>query len=343
MTDKKGLVLKGINYDTGTNYAPGYLSREVWYQDLIRREIRGIREELHCNTINIFGSDINRLVDCATIALDNNLHVWLQPRLIDSRPDEMLAHLSELARAAEELRKQYENVTLNLGCELSIFMTGIIPGRSFLQRASWLGYMWWLWMLLPRFNNKLNAHLKKARTVARSHFNGHISYGAGIWENIDWREFDIVGLNYYRESSNQASYVKDLRGFYQYNKPIVITEFGCCSFDGADKLGASGDSILDYTGPTPRLRRVYRRNEKVQADYIVDLLNIYQSERIYGAFVFEFIEPSHPYSNDPRYDLDMASYGIVKVYPHNTDQPDSVVQWEPKQAFHELARFYNTE
>lgn len=334
----KSLTLKGINYDVGTNYGPGYLSRDAWNQDLIQSEIRVIRDELHCNTINIFGSDINRLVECATIALASDLQVWLQPRLIDSTPDEMLAHLSELSREAEELRKEYPNVTLNVGCELSIFMSGLIPGRSFLQRATWLGYMWWLWMLLPPFNYRLNAHLKKALSVARANFKGQITYGSGIWESVDWSEFDMVGLNYYRESSNQSSYVSDLRCFHRHNKRIVITEFGCCSFEGADKLGGSGDSIVDYTKPTPELRGTHIRNEKVQADYLIDLLNIYQSEGIYGAFVFEFTEPSHPHSNDPRSDLDMASYGIVKV----SKQPDSTLHWEPKQAFYELAKFYAT-
>ena len=224
----------------------------------------------------------------------------------------MLNHLAEVARAAEQLRKQHAHVTLNIGCELSIFMSGIIPRQNFLQRASWLGSWWWVWMLFPRFRHRLNVHLRKATAVARSHFEGQMTYGAGIWENIDWSMFDLVGLNYYRESSNQSSYMTDLRSFHSYNKPIVITEFGCCSFQGANKLGGSGDTIVDYTKLMPTLKGLYTRDEQVQADYLVDLLNIYKAENIYGAFVFEFTEPSHPYSPDPRHDLDMASYGIVK-------------------------------
>src|SRR5690606_21326311 len=131
-----------------------------------------------------------------------------------------------LAHAAEQLRQQYDNVTLNVGCELSIFMHGLIPGATFLKRVRWLTYMWWLWMLLPRFNHRLNAHLNKACTVARAAFKGQISYGSGIWENVDWNEFDVVGLNYYREKTSQITYVNDLRRFHKHKKPIVITEFG---------------------------------------------------------------------------------------------------------------------
>lgn len=335
------LAIKGINYDVGTNYMPGYLSREVWNQTVMEGEIRAIRDDLHCNTVNVYGADLGRLVECATLALENGLHVWLQPRLIDSSPDEMLEHLAALAKAAERLRKQYGNITLNVGCELSIFMSGLIPGRSFLNRVTWLGRFWWLWMLHPRYNKGLNAHLTKACSVARSHFGGQISYGSGIWESVDWNPFDLLGLNFYRESSNYATYVNDLRRFHKYAKPIVITEFGCCSFDGADKLGGSGDSIVNYTEAAPQLKKVVNRNEKVQADTIVDLLTIYRTEGIHGAFVFEFIEPSHPHSHDPRLDLDTASYGVVKAYPSDPETPDSV-RWEPKEAFHALAKFYGS-
>ena len=82
------LNLKGINYDTGTNYASGYLSREVWHSDMIRSEIKVIRDELHCNAITLFGSEIDRLQHSAEIALDYGLQVWLQPRLIDSTRDD---------------------------------------------------------------------------------------------------------------------------------------------------------------------------------------------------------------------------------------------------------------
>ena len=34
-----------------------------------------------------------------------------------------------------------------------------------------------------------------------------------------------------------------------------------------------------------------------------------------GAFVYTFIEPGQTYSSNPHYDLDMPSFGIVKVFP----------------------------
>lgn len=131
----------------------------------MRREIRVIRDELHCNAINVYGTDIERLVECSTAALEDGLHAWLQPRLIDANPNETLAHLSETAREAERLRQEYPGIRLNVGCELSIFASGIIPGSGYLQRASRLRY---LWPLPPWFNRKLNDLLRRAASVARS-------------------------------------------------------------------------------------------------------------------------------------------------------------------------------
>jgi hypothetical protein len=53
--------------------------------------------------------------------------------------------------------------------------------------------------------------------------------------------------------------------------------------------------------------------------------------------VFESIEPYKPHSPNPRYDLDMSGYGIVKVLP---GAPADPLQWEPKAAFAEVARIY---
>ena len=47
---------KGINYDTGF-INMGHSSRETFDLDVVRREIRIIRDDLHCNTIRVTGGD----------------------------------------------------------------------------------------------------------------------------------------------------------------------------------------------------------------------------------------------------------------------------------------------
>ncbi|MDG4827813.1 hypothetical protein O7627_00655 [Solwaraspora sp. WMMD1047] len=340
--DYQGFTERGICYDVGTSYVPGMLSREVLTDEMIRDELTVIRDELHCNAVNLFGSDRDRLVRAGRIARELGLLVWIQPRLIDADQATTIAGVAEMAVAAEELRRQYGEVSFNVGCELTVFMAGIIPGRDFLRRAMRLG---WLWVLLPWWNLRLNVVLGRLRKVARANFGGRIGYGAGTWESVNWSDFDVVGLNYYRDKSNKSRYVSDLRGFHRYRKPIVIVEFGCCPYEGADRLGGGGDHIADLAEPPTgeasrpklKLRRNPRRDERVQADYLAELVGIFEAERVYGSYVFEFIEPLYTYSTDPAEDLDKASFGIVRALPAAEGEPPA---WERKAAFAEVARLY---
>ncbi|ABR47730.1 Abortive infection protein [Alkaliphilus metalliredigens QYMF] len=340
INNDKGLTQKGISYDVGTSYVPGQSSRPTWYPEVMRREIQVIRDELNCNSIIIFGNDLKRLVECAEEALKSGLYVWLQPRLMNSQQTEMISNLNEVSKAAEKLRQKYQNIGLNVGCEFSFFTAGSIPGRDFSQRAKILGF---LAPLLPLFNWRLNKLLRKAVAVARPHFNGPISYGAGTWEDVDWSQFDMIGLNYYLDSTNHANYITGLRRFNKYDKPIVITEFGCCAYEGAAFKGGSGADIQDWKDINHRkLDAIYTRNEQVQADYIGSLINLYEEEGLYGAFVCMFIEGDAPYSEEPLYDLDMASFGIVKPYPLESGKSADEGHWQRKQAFYEIAQRYGS-
>lgn len=338
MKHQKAFIQKGINYDVGTNFSPASLTRE-WRKTLMEQEIRVISDQLHCTSIQIYGTDIDRLIECATTALENGLHVWLQPRLIEGSQEETLAHLSKVAQVAERLRKKYKKIDLSLGCELSIFSSGIIPGSNHAERASKLHTMWWL---LPWYNKKLNDYLREACKVVRQSFKGKISYAAALWERVDWKGFDMVGLNLYKLAYNESKYVKKLRKYHRKSKPIVIFEFGCATYEGADKMGPNSHEIIDWSTPVPQIKGNIKRSERVQANYIIELLKIYKSENIHGAFVYDFIQPYHPYSPDTRYDLDMAGYSIVKVYPSDSEKSYESGYWEPKMAFGEIAKFYKT-
>jgi hypothetical protein len=219
-----------------------------------------------------------------------------------------------------------------VGCELTVFGAGIIPGDSNAERAAKLASPEW-WPRFPEFSSQLNGLLAKACTLARSRFGGRLTYGAGLWEDVDWTGFDMVGLNYYRASFNDADYATNLRGFHRHGKPIVIVEFGCCGFEGAAEMGPAGGTIVDWTADPPALAGPYRRNEQVQAGYLAQQLDVFEAEGVHGAYVFEFIEPARPWSPDPRHDLDMSSFGVVKAVGDG---------WEPKAAFHELSRRYGS-
>ncbi len=62
---------------------------------------------------------------------------------------------------------------------------------------------------------------------------------------------------------------------------------------------------------------------------------------LHAAMTFEFITADAPHRPDkPLHDLDMASYAIVKPIKDRPDDPDSDWHWEPKEAFHAVARHY---
>ncbi|HEX6418900.1 MAG TPA: hypothetical protein VFZ77_10405 [Acidimicrobiales bacterium] len=333
----QSLTFRGINYDTGTSYVPGWHSRPDWSDDVVRADLATIRDELHCNAVSVFGSDVDRLAVAASAAAGTGLHVWVQPRLVDARPAALLAHLAAVAEMAERLRTAGAPVRLNVGCELSIFASGIIPGSGYERRARRLG---WAWPALPWFDRRLDRLLRRACAVARERFGGEVTYGAGSWETVDWRLFDAVGLNHYRDARNRRSYVATLQRAHQHAKPVLVTEFGCCSYRGADRRGAAGDAIVDWRDPAePTIRGSHRRDEAVQARYITELLDCFDAAGVHGAFVFEFSEPAYPRAADARHDLDMASFGVVAV--HRDETPHGVVhRTVPKAAFHEIARRY---
>jgi hypothetical protein len=56
------------------------------------------------------------------------------------------------------------------------------------------------------------------------------------------------------------------------------------------------------------------------------------------AFWFTFAGYGLVYDPDPRLDLDMASYGLVKLLPGGPGTGHQGLGWEPKPAFGALAR-----
>ncbi len=73
-----------------------------------------------------------------------------------------------------------------------------------------------------------------------------------------------------------------------------------------------------------------------------DVGTSFMKGKICGAFVFTFINPSHPSSHDPVHDLDLASYGIVKPVPKESHEFYKDLPWVPKKAFYSLGDIYGS-
>jgi hypothetical protein len=104
--------------------------------------------------------------------------------------------------------------------------------------------------------------------------------------------------------------------------------------------GGYGWAIVDWEHSPPRLARDYKRSEVTQARLVTELLDTFDAAHVDGAFVFTFVMPKYPSSDDPQYDLDLASYGIVKSYADRTGVSYPGMSWHPKDAFGAVAAHY---
>ncbi|NJM08964.1 abortive infection protein [Candidatus Gracilibacteria bacterium] len=250
------LLDKGVTYDVGINFIPNTLSRPVWDDRIVRQELAAIRHDLHCNAVNIYGSNADRLIASARIALALGLHVWLQPRLIDGTAQETQAFVIEVARRADVLRQQWHELTLIVGGELSLTAAGIVPGEHLDARVMHI-----MRNAVPTLQDDLNALLHRLIIATRAVFKGRITYAAGSWEAVDWQLFDIVAVNLYRDERNRDTYRSAIRRLHAWGKPVAITEFGCCSYQGAERAGGLAHDVVDWETVPPTLMHEVVRDE----------------------------------------------------------------------------------
>jgi hypothetical protein len=307
-TGRVGLNRLGINYDVGTNYSAGYPAPESLSTrgyDLDRcmgRDIGVITTDLNCNSLQIYGTPIDRLARGAEYALQDGLEVWIQPRLINATPAERLAHMVETARMAERLRQEYEHVSFNVGVELSLFMSGIAPGATWAER---LGPLFAEFPAPAEIQQRLNDHLAVAYQLAKSEFGGDVTYGAGGWEDVQWAHmFDVIGLDVYRRPIERPVIAEYLRGFQRFGKPVVATEFGCVTHKAGDET--FGADVVDWSTTPPSIIGDPDRSETTQANAIAEQVEAFRDAQLAGAFLFVFMEPASTHSDVATHDLDLV-------------------------------------
>lgn len=333
---------RGINFDTGTKTMTGGQTRERFEPDRIAKEITIIKNELHCNAIRISGGSIERVAKASEIALQSGLEVWFSPSLQYDDQENTLNFIIEAAIIAEDLRKKFPSIVFVTGCELSLFTTGFVKGATVEERIKNLfspfGLIKNMLGVSRGYNTKLNIFLVAVVNEIRQRFKGKISYASGSWEKIDWKLFDIIGVDHYRASYNKSIYIKELQKYKNMGMPFCVTEFGCCTYKGAAEKGPMGWAIVDWKKEVPELKGEFVRDEQVQADYLLELLRIFDDEKVLGAFVFTFILENYKYNTDPKHDLDMASYGIVKAL-RKSEGGYKDLPWVPKKAFFDVAEY----
>jgi hypothetical protein len=328
---------KGINYDVGIEFSSDYISRPTFDAQIVHRELEIIGSDLNCNAVRIAGTDIDRLTRAAEDALKQGFEVWLSPHLHDKDEDETLAYTVKCAAAAEGLRQQWPQVVFILGCELTLFMQGILPGDNIFERIGSPAFIENIKTGIP--SKRLNTFLTKASEAVRQVFHGDVTYASALLEWVDWRLFDYVCLDHYRAAPGKDSYIAQLKPYLAYNKPVIITEVGCCAYQGAEDEGARGFMIVDPMKLQLR-NDGYVRDEGVQARELTDLLTLLDGAGVDSVFVFTFVAPALVHREETLFDLDMASFSVVKSYEdkQGTTYPDML--WEPKEAFKAVADYF---
>ncbi|QIS13367.1 hypothetical protein [Nocardia arthritidis] len=317
---------KGITYDTG--FTPGGRnSRPVFDADAVRREIRIIAEDLHCDAVRITGGDPERLAIAAGHAVDAGLEVWFSPFPCELSAAELVPYFADCADRAQEVGAD----VFVTGCELSLFAAGFLPGEDSLARIKAVtdGDSAAL-ASIEEIGKRLDVVLVDIAAVVRERFRGKLTYASGIWEQIDWTPFDIVSADAYGDSGD--AFREGLRTYFRHGKPLAATEFGCCTYRGAAARGGLGWTIVDNPANPTRLDGVYTRDEDEQVRYLHEMLAVFDEEGVDTAFWFTFACYEFPHRTDPLFDLDMASYGVCKLMPDGS--------LTPKKSFHAMAKAY---
>ncbi|MEV0775392.1 abortive phage infection protein [Streptomyces sp. NPDC050433] len=327
-----GVRYRGVMYEVITGESPA----TSWNAERMRADLRAVRNDLDADTVSVFGDGVDRLGATASEAAERGLNVWLQPRLADRPHSEILDHLAATGEHAERLRRQGADVHLSVGCEFVLFVPGIVPGDDALERIKNLLAGTYDPELMRR---RLAAFISRAAKVGRSVFQGRLSYGAAHEDEVDWDLFDFVSVNYYSYFPRRAGYVAELTPYLRWGKPVAITECGSCTYLGAPEAGGMGWDVVDHEKGEIKGNLV--RSERAQAAYLSDVLGVFESMNLYASLVYGFVTPDAPHRpDDPRRDLDMASYSLTKTLKDDPDDPDSDWHWEPKKSFHAVARHY---
>jgi len=335
-----------MTYDTGF-VRNGGISRERFDPEVVKRELAIIRDDLHCNAVQIIGGDPERLELAASYAAGLGLEVWFSPYPLELTADEILPLFTDCAERAERLRKGGAEVVFVTGVELSLMNQGFLPGDTVDDR---------LGLLLSQppdrrrerlaeVSARVNDFLRGAVAVVRERFRGRITYAAIPVERVDWTPFDIASVELIRSAEVAGQFREGVRNLVAGGKPVAITGFGTAAYRGAGDRGGRIMEILEYdkdTGAPVRLNGEYVRDEAGQATYLAELLEIFDTEGVDSAFVFLFALSNLPHrpDGDPRHDLDLASPGIVKMLEGRRGDTYPGMAWEPKAAFTTVAECY---
>ena len=204
---------RGINFDTGFLSA-GTSTREPFEEEDVKREMRIIRDDLHCNAVRITGGNPDRLEVTATHAAAAGLEVWFCPFINGLTQDELLALLVDCAERAERLRRSGAEVVFVTGSELSLFTKGFFPGDTLEERLALIADPLRVRQVIPQMRVRFSEFLRRTVSEVRARFGGKLSYASLPHEGVDWTLFDIIATDAgYRTKETAPRFRDSIRAF----------------------------------------------------------------------------------------------------------------------------------
>ncbi len=333
--------VKGINDEISINYFPDRPERANLTAKQLSTDFKLIKEA-GANAVRIHCSDSKQLIRATKVALDNSLYVWMSPRFINDNEKSTLKKLRIVAKDAEKLRKGFdEKLVFVVGNEFTLDTAGLLPQlpikihpwradncisfifqiKSLLYNKQALGNVSIIneaEKYLHSIDVKLNSFLKQATSTVRDQFKGKVTYCAAMWENVDWRSFnfDYICSNEYISAKNQEICKNHLLELKKFGKPLIVSEFGCCTYEGAFEYGGGAAGM--YFRIKKKLK--YSQDEQVKA--IKESFRIFREVGVDGCFCYVLVKPF-------LVKFDINSFGITKNYKNKL---------EPKKGFSELKK-----
>ena len=213
-----------MTYDTGFT-RNGVVSRERFDPEVVQRELAIIRDDLHCNAVQVIGGDPDRLELAGRYAADLGLEVWFSPYPLELTTDGILALFADCAERAERLRKGGAEVVFVTGVEISIMNQGFMPGDSVDERLARLLGDPDRRQRVAEVGARVNDFLGRAVDVVRERFRGKITYAAVPMEHVDWAPFDFVTVELIRSAEVADRFREGVRALVAQGKPVMATGY----------------------------------------------------------------------------------------------------------------------
>ena len=220
-----------------------------------------------------------------------------------------------------------------VGNELTLDAMGLMPGRTYMDRARSVGAFMRIFLAPPkqlspypkvsraineqrrRTDRQLNSALTKLVKSVRRKYKGDITYTKAAWEKVKWARFDVACMNMYMSQWNREQFAELLKTELKATgKPCILTEFGTASFKGAIDQGATAWQYIDDHPNLPY-------DEETQIAGLTEQLRSIGKAELNGCFVWQLFEQNE------------KGYGITKLMQNGN--------LEPKRSAGIVSEFYS--